>query len=691
MAYYIISFDPDLMGQFQDRHAFLKNASWIKDKNHLLSLSATMGDDSFVFVHFNNGPREILDEMVLGIREHAPAAKLIYVRDKVSDEKTLTHKLTPVGGDNYISIAIPPQELLAIVKQIQGLSLNPHANRLENQDSSTIRMSEQGDLSELTNHLKSIQLDNIFAKIASKKPQLPKWQSTSVFAGASNELEIESGVDMSDKDQDLPLDDLGDLEITEDVAEGTTIDDGALDFDLDQGAALDIADEPLESAPVDEGMDLSLDGNESDELTINEDGTDAMSLEQTKIGKTSMDALALNGVDEVGDLNDLGDLSDLEGDFAALDDEPVMLGDNDATMAAKKSDLGLSDNADDLDFRSGAEVTDGGGDLSDDARKKLKEIDAIMDLDASQASIKIGLSLEAESLDADAAGDSDIDQPLVSDDLNLDTLDFGEDLQIEDKTKKRKAPVRPEHDDEEDQPTRVVKLSRPTPVAVSRPTATPSRDLGSDLKEISGAYNGEMERTQATISNLRADREELLAKIEKMEEEKTLQSRQNLSLRAELDEKKIELSIIRKKLNDEITDLRDRMKLHDEKRMILEEKNRVLTLELDKAAQKNKIDVKKVQLREKELEQKLELLKSDAEVQIRNRDHKILDLKRKLDSMEFDIESISVQEKRSVESRFELEDKLDKAIKTLRSAITVLESESEKSGVLEALKKNIDM
>jgi hypothetical protein len=215
--------------------------------------------------------------------------------------------------------------------------------------------------------------------------------------------------------------------------------------------------------------------------------------------------------------------------------------------------------------------------------------------------------------------------------------------------------------------------------------------MGRELKEISGAYTGEMERMQATISNLRSDREELLAKIQKLEEDRVLQNRQTLTMRAELDEKKIELSIVRKKLNDEVSELKDRLKLYEEKKMILEEKNKVMLMELDKAAHKNKIDVKKVQMRERELEQKLELLKADSESQIRHRDLKILELKRKLDAMEFDIESISVQEKRSVESRFELEDKLDKAIKTLRNAITVLEDESDNSGVLEALKKNIDM
>ena len=42
-------------------------------------------------------------------------------------------------------------------------------------------------------------------------------------------------------------------------------------------------------------------------------------------------------------------------------------------------------------------------------------------------------------------------------------------------------------------------------------------------------------------------------------------------------------------------------------------------------------------------------------------------------------------------SAFICDIKLDKAIKTLRSAITVLEEESDRSSALDALKKNIDM
>jgi CBS domain containing-hemolysin-like protein len=67
------------------------------------------------------------------------------------------------------------------------------------------------------------------------------------------------------------------------------------------------------------------------------------------------------------------------------------------------------------------------------------------------------------------------------------------------------------------------------------------------------------------------------------------------------------------------------------------------------------------------------------------------ELKRKIDAMEFDMESISSQEKKSIESRFELEDKLEKAIKTLRSAISALEDEGNRSDAMKILKKNIDI
>lgn len=457
-----------------------------------------------------------------------------------------------------------------------------------------------------------------------------------------------------------------------------TLGDDELDFSLDLGSdeelgSLDLGSESVQEAPQDEGLELSLDGDDSLELG---DLGDDSSQDSEDFGSLSLEE------DDGGELS-LGDETDLSleeedsgitlGEIPAESPDELNLGETSSSDPHEISLGGVSLGSfkKDLSIELGqlaaskegpvpeTALERGETDLSADALKKLKEIDAIMEYDASQVISKPDLS---------ALKDKNLDEPLVSPDLDLASLNFSA-----------------EDEEEENPPVKEDKKKK------KKEEVTFSRELSQELKEITGAYSGEMERMQATISNLRADRDELLAKIQKLEEDKVIQSRQSLSVRAELDERKIELTIIRKKLNEEINELKDRLKLFDEKRLILEEKNRILMQELDKAAQKNKIDMKKVQMRERELEQKLELLKADAETQIRNRDLKILELKRKIDSMEFDMESISMQEKRSVESRYELEDKLEKAIKTLRTAITVLEDESDRSNALTALKKNIDV
>jgi hypothetical protein len=453
---------------------------------------------------------------------------------------------------------------------------------------------------------------------------------------------------MSSNDKEMEIDDLEDVEIgsgdAEDVTLTSPLDEG-FELSFDEDESLDLGEPGLaaqDKTSEDVFGDLSLD--EGEEFSLASEGEES---ELTGARSLSLDDSELDMDDEVLDLSDEPPSTDL-----TFDDEMSLdaLDDNDTNIVEEEIEPVTSQT-----------------ELSQDARAKLKEIDEIMDLDASQVDLSID-QLEASD---------NLDEPLVSDDLDLGSLDFSADDALQ---------------EEEEEVTRIhVREEKPKKKKKEVFETAKERDFGQDLKEISGAYSGEMERMQATISNLRSDREELLKKIQKHEDEKLMENRQSLSLRAELDEKKIELTIIRKKLNEEINELKDRLKFFDEKRLILEEKNRILTQELDKASQKNKIDVKKVQLRERELEQKLELLKSDAETQIRHRDLKILELKRKIDAMEFDMESISNQEKRSVESRFELEDKLEKAIKTLRGAITVLEDESDRTSALDALKKNIDM
>jgi hypothetical protein len=678
MAYYIISFDPGPMEQFQKRFRFLEDAIWIEDQENLAQLLNPPGVESFYIVQLTN-ERELTDDLVLTIREKETSAKIIYVVEEGKAPDLKSHQMTPVGGDAYVPLNIEKDQFNAILDGLKPLALNPRGNRLE---IGAGDMSAHSGLEELKNNPKNIELEKIFAEVFETKKKKASWQSAASLNAEEvpDELELPDipeipddlvlGDDMSDKDQELSLDDLGDLELSADgEVETEALEEEGLDLDLGEEIDLDLSgsDELAETKLEDSGMDLDLDeGFSLDESTEESDDSDDLELSEADNSDLnfSLDDIKEEVAMDLGDELSLSEDDDMSLDFSGGDDLNL------------SDDLTLDD-SDDLELS-------GDVDLSDDAKEKLKEIDAILDLDASQVGISVDLSADESELDENDFGlslggdeaaeiiemeaDSDLEQSLVSDDLDLESLNFTN-----------------------EEPEEVVVAAAPAAKKAKAPKESYDGSIGKDLKEISGAYSGEMDRVQATISNLRTDREELLAKIQKFEEDKMLQSRQMLTMRAELDEKKIELSIVRKKLNEEISELKDRQKLFEEKKLILEERNRILTQELDKTSQKNKIDVRKVQMRERELEQKLELLKADSETQVRHRDLKILELKRKLDAMEFDVESISVQEQRSVESRFELEDKLDKAIKTLRNAITVLEDENDKGGALDALKKNIDM
>jgi len=531
---------------------------------------------------------------------------------------------------------------------------------------------------------------------------------------------VEESKPMSDKDQDLSLDleelDIGDLSSDSGDSQAKSAEMEGLDLRLDATSDLNLDDNlgstvsnESESGPAvgeiypvgdpnsfelsleeDLNEDTDLSGEDSDEnLEIEEDGetnednddSSELYLEEDQI-EENVDEISLveNQTTEHSKAEEDPALDVLEQDFqltstieqlsveAAASDFNLEASKTDGDIASSEPTLSSGDIA--LNVGSDIDFTVTSAELSEDALNKLKEIDQIMVHDKTLGDHQIENFKIGDEPSIELSGIEPFDSPLLDESK----------IEVQSNKSPQGSPVSKSNS--------LLQEASKEPISQHDSKLEPK---ASSLREISGAYTNELEKNHATISNLRADREELLKKIQVLEDEKTFNSRQTLSIRAELDEKKIELIIIRKKLNEEILNLKDNIKVFEEKALILEERNKMLSSEVDKANQKNKIDFKRVQLRERELEQKLELLKSDAEVQIRNRDLKIIELKRKIDSMEFDMESISQQEKKSIESKFELEDKLDRAIKTLRSAINLLEDDSEKNRVAEILKKNIDV
>lgn len=218
-----------------------------------------------------------------------------------------------------------------------------------------------------------------------------------------------------------------------------------------------------------------------------------------------------------------------------------------------------------------------------------------------------------------------------------------------------------------------------------------SGSLASEHKEYRANHDGELLRLAETIKSLRLDRDELLKKVQAFEQKEHLFQDNLLSVRAELDEKKIENSILKKRHSQKVEDLNLKIELLTDKRMVLETKNKQFEEEFLKLRKDKMLDVNKVRSRERELEGKLELLRKDAEIQVRNRDQKILELKRRIDTLEFDIESSHIKERKSFADQVLLENKMNKVISTLRSAIGQLEEDTPDDKRRKKVKNNLDV
>ena len=138
-------------------------------------------------------------------------------------------------------------------------------------------------------------------------------------------------------------------------------------------------------------------------------------------------------------------------------------------------------------------------------------------------------------------------------------------------------------------------------------------------------------------------------------------------------------------------EIKYQLDVSNDRREVLEEKNRQFEKEYENLNRKVKVDITKVRSRERDLENKLEMLRADAEMQIRNRDQKILELKRKIDTLQFDVENIQVQERKVVTNNHQLEDKMQKVIRSLRRAIGELEEDGSSIRSIEEIKKNLDV
>ncbi|MFP5491132.1 MAG: hypothetical protein ACLGG0_06505 [Bacteriovoracia bacterium] len=495
-------------------------------------------------------------------------------------------------------------------------------------------------------------------------------------------------------DKDLELDDVGELSLSEDAPQTISTDDD-LDLSLD-------ADESVEAPSASEDFDLSLDESSAEETVTELRLGDAGGLEEDVLAKLAeIEEIMVADATQTMMRPAPGELKEVTNPALAMDDldlsaeggEEISLSDDGADALSLGAEALLDDGAgDELSLSGDVDALDlGEGSLNELSDPGMIEV-ANFEADPEESLFtRSGISLGAE-LKTLAKKQLPSAPTLEQDDESGDEeLSFAVEERVEQSISKATSPS--------------IKISSPSVGEATKPSfvlpqevpqsksssSVSTKEERSNYQSAVGNYNAELERLQATLNHLRGDRGELLKKIEQLEEDKLSQQRLGLNMRAELDEKKIEIQLMKKRMTEESQDLKYQFELEQERRKLAEERAREYQGEIQALQQKVKLEVKKVSSRERELEQKLELLKSDAETQIRHRDMKILELKRRIDAMEFEMDTLNSLEQKSMGDKTELEGKLDKAIKTLRTAIGILEVDDPKLATLEKLKKNLDV
>lgn len=171
----------------------------------------------------------------------------------------------------------------------------------------------------------------------------------------------------------------------------------------------------------------------------------------------------------------------------------------------------------------------------------------------------------------------------------------------------------------------------------------------------------ELSKSEETIKRLTLNNEDLVhqigdlkARIGVYEEEKLHAGK---SLEGDLDQMRSEL----KAKIDRIKFLDGRLRDSDD--------------QYEKLKERVRIDIRKIRVREKELESKLEILKRDSETLIAARENKILELKRKIDLLEFNYDSLQDRKELETEKVKQAQERIERVVKVLRLATGIMEGE----------------
>jgi len=109
---------------------------------------------------------------------------------------------------------------------------------------------------------------------------------------------------------------------------------------------------------------------------------------------------------------------------------------------------------------------------------------------------------------------------------------------------------------------------------------------------------------------------------------------------------------------------------------LLERKLELSEQKYEEMRERVKKDIQKIRVHEKELEARLEILKRDSETLLSAKDRKLLEFRRRIDALEYELESLTEKEKEAQEKVHFWKQRMDRVLRALRMGTSLLEGEA---------------
>lgn len=163
--------------------------------------------------------------------------------------------------------------------------------------------------------------------------------------------------------------------------------------------------------------------------------------------------------------------------------------------------------------------------------------------------------------------------------------------------------------------------------------------------------------------------------IDELKSENETLSASAIVLQKKYDQVLNKLDTIKMDQKAQLENLKDELVLKDRVNKELEKEKDQLQRKIDELQSLMSEKIQHIRVRERELQNRLEILQHEGDLVITNKDEMILDLKKKIDQMQFEMDSYKTQARELNQQIQNQKDQIRRSTKALRLALTLLENE----------------